>query len=270
MVMSKIGLAQFSAGILFSLQVCSSCIFAWIFAILFRRKIAVDKKSLLAYMTGFLEPFLAYILSLYGLMSVPAGIASVILSTESIMILILSIFLLRNKIDNKPKFFILLFLAMTGSVLVIGSDFEKGIGINVSGYLLIFMGAFCASLYVVLSSKLIESFDPIVLLTGQLTFCSIMVLPYLILNFELNSGDYSAIAFSVISGVTQYFLAFLFYLHSLKWIKIHVAGVMLYFIPVVAIFLSWYFLNEGINSLQILGVIITLISIGILNKIYSH
>jgi threonine/homoserine efflux transporter RhtA len=43
----------------------------------------------------------------------------------------------------------------------------------------------------------------------------------------------------------------------LRWLPVHLAGIMLYFIPLVALFLSWLFLDEQFTFLQGVGFIVT-------------
>ncbi|HFP0122353.1 TPA: EamA family transporter, partial [Escherichia coli] len=57
--------------------------------------------------------------------------------------------------------------------------------------------------------------------------------------------------------------------YSLRWIPVHIAGAMLYFIPLVALLLSWFFLQEDISFIQGLGVFITILCVYILNKKYA-
>ncbi|EDA3259029.1 EamA family transporter, partial [Salmonella enterica subsp. enterica serovar Typhimurium] len=50
----------------------------------------------------------------------------------------------------------------------------------------------------------------------------------------------------------------------------HLAGIMLYFIPLVALFLSWLFLDEQFTFLQGVGFIVTVLSVYFLNRKYSE
>lgn len=72
----------------------------------------------------------------------------------------------------------------------------------------------------------------------------------------------------ILSGILQYFLAFLFYLHALKWTEVHIAGVMLYFISAIAVILSCFFWG-GISFIQVYGIILNIISVYILNRKYD-
>ncbi len=50
----------------------------------------------------------------------------------------------------------------------------------------------------------------------------------------------------------------------------HLAGIMLYFISLVALVLSWMFLDEQFTFLQGVGFIVTVLSVYFLNRKYSE
>ncbi|HHO5151787.1 TPA: EamA family transporter [Escherichia coli] len=56
----------------------------------------------------------------------------------------------------------------------------------------------------------------------------------------------------------------------MRWLPVHIAGAMLYFIPLVALFLSWLFLDETFTFIQGVGFIVTVFSVYSLNKKYSE
>lgn len=63
--------------------------------------------------------------------------------------------------------------AIVGSILVALPDISNGSN-NIVGYCLVVAGVLSAAFYVVISSRLIKSFEPITLLSGQLTFSLIL------------------------------------------------------------------------------------------------
>jgi len=269
MVMSKSILAEIDAGALFFYQIVAATLLSWIVLIKTHKHFSVNKRSLLAYSTGVFEPFLAYILTLYGLKSVPAGIASIIFSMESVFILILSVFILKMKIKSPGVFVFILVGAMAGSLMVVMPNISHENG-GLTGYLLVLVGVMSASFYVVISSKLVDSFEPIELLTGQLTFSLILAVPFILISGGGTSLSVETGVLITLSGMLQYFLAFFLYLHALRWIQVYIAGVILYFIPLIAILLSWLFLKESISPMQFAGIILTVSSVYILNKKYGH
>ncbi|OIN37178.1 hypothetical protein AO411_2026310 [Salmonella enterica subsp. enterica serovar Sarajane] len=269
-VMSKKGLEYLDAGGVFFWQIGSSVILAWFILLIKRKKIQLTRKGILAYSTGIFEPFLAYMLTLYGLHFVSAGIASVIFSLESVFILILSFFILSIKV-NSPRYFILFLTgSMFGSLMAALPDINNNKILHITGYLLIIAGVLSAAFYVVISSKLINSFDPVTLLTGQLTFSFILSSLFVVISDSSIHLPPDSIAIILLSGILQYFLAFFFYLHSLRWLPIHIAGAMLYFIPLVALLLSYFFLDEKITIIQGIGSILTVFCIYMINRKYSH
>ncbi|MEN1565442.1 EamA family transporter, partial [Pseudomonas aeruginosa] len=92
-----------------------------------------------------------------------------------------------------------------------------------------------AAFYVVISSRLIKSFEPITLLSGQLTFSLILSSLFIFISKSSIYLPLESVIIVFSSGILQYFLAFCFYLNSLRWLPVHLAGIMLYFIPLVAL-----------------------------------
>ncbi|EKJ5694729.1 DMT family transporter, partial [Salmonella enterica] len=233
------------------------------------KKIPLNSKAILAYATGIFEPFLAYTFTLYGLNFVSAGGASVIFSLESVFIIILSVIIFSVKIHSPLYFILFLIGAMVGSVMVALPDVSNERD-NAVGYFLVVAGVLSAAFYVVISSQLIKAFEPITLLSGQLTFSFIISSVFVFITKPPIYLPLESFILVFLSGVLQYFLAFCFYLNSLRWLPVHIAGVMLYFIPVFALFLSWLFLGEKFTFIQVGGFIVTVLSVYFLNRKYSE
>lgn len=268
-VLSKESLNYLEPDFVFFIQICSAMLLSWGITLLTGKRVVFSKQACLAYSTGLLEPFLAYMLALFALTVVPAGMASVLFSFESVFIFILSIVILKNKIDRFWLFIVLLAASMVGSLIAIVPNINAQ-GSAAYGYVLVLLGVFSAALYVVLSSKLVESTDPLVLLTGQLTFATLLSFLFILSrhdSFPVLTHD--AYLIIIVSGVLQYFLGFIFYLYSLKWVRVHIAGLFLYLIPAVALLLSWIFLQEKMTYIQLLGIVITITCIMVMNKKFS-
>ncbi|EGM1332120.1 DMT family transporter [Salmonella enterica] len=268
-VMSKISLSELGASSLFFLQISAATVLSWIILIATRKKIPVNRTSLLAYSTGLFEPFLAYTLTLYGMEHAQAGISSVIFSLESAFILILSVIIFRIKVRAPWVFLLLLIVAMAGSLMAVLPDPGEKDG-NFMGYALVLAGVISAAFYVVISSKIIDLFDPVTLLTGQLTFSFILSAIFLFFTGEPVLLPEDGMQLVIFSGILQYYLAFILYLHALKWIEVHIAGFMLYFIPVIAVVLSYFFLGENVSFIQVIGIACTIASVYFLNKKYDN
>lgn len=272
LVLSKYALSEMNSRGLFLIQVAAAATAAWAVLLFRREKPAADKTSLLAYSAGLLEPFLAYMLSLYGLAFVPAGTASVVYSAETVLIILLSAALLKNKIQSPALLAVLVLAAGGGSVLAVYSpaaDSPETAGRETAGHLLIFAGVFFAALYVVISAKLVENRRPSVLLAGQLLVCAAVSVVFVLPFAAFNGTGAFVLLLAAVSGVLQYYLAFYCYLFSLKRITVQTAGAALYLIPVFSIGLAAVFLGESITARQAAGVAITIASLLCLNYFYE-
>ncbi len=263
-ILSKQSLEQFDSNQLFITQLLSATAFSWLFLVLKKQKISLQLDMLKIYLLGFLEPFLAYTFSLYGMTLISASTTSILFSTEALMIVLLSFLLLKHHIDNKKLFFALLVTSFAGVVLVALPDITSSEKDNLWGYLWVLSGVFCAALYVFLSSQIIADQQPVALLTGQLSFCSILSLAIFLPFITWESQPFNENIVAIISGILQYFLAFAFYLHALKYISANLAGMMLYFIPVAVMIMSFCFLSETIHLVQIVGGVLTVLSVAYL------
>lgn len=74
------------------------------------------------------------------------------------------------------------------------------------------------------------------------------------------------VAATMVAGTLQYYLAFHFYLVAMKMIPVHLAGMMLYLVPVFSISLAWLVLGERLSSIQLFGCLVILGAIAILNR----
>ena len=264
-VLSKYALAEIHSNQLFLIQLIAAAVVAWVVILVRRQRVPLTKSAILAYATGFFEPFLAYTLSLYGLAFVSAGIASLIYSTETILIILLSLVILKTKIQSPWLLSAFIAVAFSGSILAAYGDIGSGADADASqkiiGYGLVFAGVFFAALYVVVSAKLVQSYPPAILLTGQLSFCvalaALLIAPFV--RFAAIAP--TTLALAIVSGVLQYYLAFFCYLFSLKHLKIHTAGAVLYLIPVFGIALAVVVLGEMVTAVQLLGVALVLASL---------
>src|SRR5581483_8923151 len=111
---------------------------------------------------GLLEPGLAYLLGLIGLTDINATGATMIQSSEAIMIVVVSAILLRER--PTVRFVGLSIMAFAGILVALGlvnSGYAKGNG--VFGVSLMFVGTAAAAIYVVLSSRVATRTNPIVI-----------------------------------------------------------------------------------------------------------
>jgi drug/metabolite transporter (DMT)-like permease len=268
-VMSKGALAQVPPIMLLVIQLTGSLVFLW--AILLARGVRAGalRDALRIAWLGLLEPGLAFVLGLVGLAETQAGNATLIASSEAIMIAALSALLFRERLSL--RFFLLSAVALTGLMLAIGIN-----GVTLGGLrgdALIALGTLAAALYIVLSSRAMRDRDPILVVACQQLSAgtlALVVLPIEILRghiVDLGALPISTWALALGSGIVQYALAFSFYLAAMRNMAPSVVGTFLYLTPVVGLAGAVTFLDERFTGLQTTGAAITVGALVLLNWI---
>lgn len=192
------------------IQLAGSLTFLWTILLLRGVRAGALRDALSIAWLGLLEPGLAFVLALIGLAETQAGNATLIASSEAIMIAALSALLLRERLSL--RFFVLSAVALTGLMLAIGISGVTFGALRGDG--LIALGTLAAALYVVLSSRVMRDRDPVLVVAFQQLVAGIVAL--LVLPIEIVGGHtvnlgalpVSIWALALGSGVVQYALPF--------------------------------------------------------------
>ncbi len=270
-VLSKLALADIQPVLLLVLQLLASVAALWV--IIFIRRIPVDPMGQFRQVAllGVLEPGLAFLLTLIGLTDLRAGAASLIQSTESIMIVVVSALLLRTR--PAASFVVYSFLAFAGLVLALGlTNTQDMAGNGVFGIAALMAGTAVAAVYVVLSSRLAAGMHPLLFVAIQQTVSLVFAL--LVLPFEIfGLGHDLALPSSlqtwgvvVASGVLQYAMAFSLYISALAKLSANFAGIFLNLIPIFGLAGGYALLGEKLSLLQLAGACITIAAVMALSR----
>jgi drug/metabolite transporter (DMT)-like permease len=264
-VMSKAALGSVPPLHLLAIQLASSITFLWAIALLIKRYPAWKWQTFRYSLTGILEPGFAYIFGMLGLVITTASNASLIGTTEPILIIAISWIFLREKVTK--LFLLFTGFALAGVILIISQDLNllKVDYQSLLGDFLIFVGTFCAALYVVVSHQIVESdrsLSPLSLAAIQQTGGFILVtlvwwtgiLGREVMN--LSALNISVWILAIASGIVQYALAFWFYLIALREITAGTAALFLTLIPVFGVGGAYLFLHEQLTLWQWLGAIL--------------
>ncbi|NCN70692.1 MAG: DMT family transporter [Rhodoferax sp.] len=266
-VMSKGALDVFAPIFLLVVQLAASVACLWLL-ILVRKK----PTQPLAWRTvvrfaalGLLEPGLAYLLDLIGLEHTQASTATLILSTESLMIMALSALLFGERLS--VRFMLLSIVAVAGLYLALGASLADAGSAAMWGNALVFAGSACAALYVVLSARIATDADPITIVAWQQTVALGFALALLPLEWMLRPTLHNLPTtpelwlLAASSGVVQYALAFSLYMAALRNIRASVAGSFLNLVPLFGFAGASLFLHEAISLQQLLGALITVAAV---------
>jgi drug/metabolite transporter (DMT)-like permease len=275
-VMSKGALETFAPVFLLVVQLAASVVCLWV-TVYVRKKatqpIAFRTVARFASL-GLLEPGLAYLLDLIGLEHTLASTSSLILSTESVMIIGLSALLFGERLN--VRFMLLSIMAIAGLYLALGASMADASSEAMWGNALVFSGSACAALYVVLSARIAADADPITIVAWQQTVALVFALAMLPFEQALRPAAHSwptapeLWLLAASSGVVQYALGFSLYMAALKSISASVAGSFLNLVPLFGFAGASLFLHEAMAWQQLLGAIITVAAVTLMNSASSH
>jgi drug/metabolite transporter (DMT)-like permease len=268
-VMSKSALNEVSPIALLTLQLLASAIALWGFIFLMGRKVPPFKDIRYIAALGLLEPGLAYLLGLIGLVSIGAGVATLIQATEAIMIVAVSALLFKEK--PTVPFIGLSGLALAGLAVVIGLPGNAISSAENLGVVLMFLATASAAFYVVLSGRVIGDHDPLVVVGFQQLAALLMALCCLPLEALSATGlvlpHHGSVWFVVVlSGLIQYAIAFSAYMYALAKISANRAGSFLNLTPVFGVVIAFVALGERLNLLQVLGAAVTIFAVFLIHR----
>ncbi|HEY9802576.1 MAG TPA: DMT family transporter [Leptolyngbyaceae cyanobacterium] len=266
-VMSKKVLDTLPPFTLLVIQLAASIIFLWLGVFINKQHLNVQWNLVKLSLTGILEPGLAYTFGVAGLLFTNASKASMIGTVEPILVILLAWLFLRERITI--PLLILVGIASTGVILVIGVDINsaRSGGLSLIGDLLIVLGTLCASVYVILSSRIVENVPPLLLAASQQSIgfiWAVLIWSTGILKgtaLDLSTVDINVWILAIISGIVQYALAFWLYLTALKNLPAKIAALFLTLIPVFGVGGSYLFLNEKLVVSQLIGGILIMLAV---------
>jgi drug/metabolite transporter (DMT)-like permease len=204
---------------------------------------------------GWLNPGISYTLSLIGLSYSTASSSALLWAMEPLLIVGLAWLVLRERL--RPGFLFVSGLAVTGALLVAGSDLGRP-GL-LAGNGLILAGVFCCALYTVLARRVGEGFSPLLAMTVQESLAlgwALLIWPAELSRVKLESfGQIPAAAWGLaaLSGVIYYGLAFWFYLGGLRRVSAGEAGFFINLVPIFALGAAYLLLSEKLAPVQWLG-----------------
>jgi drug/metabolite transporter (DMT)-like permease len=269
-VMSKGALVTFSPLVLLNLQLLASVVFLWIAVVTRGPRIVFDRSTRWAALSGVLEPGLAYAFGTFGLLLTTAGNASLIATTEPLLIAVLAWLIFRERVNAATA---VAMLAAMGGVALVTNAQAAGGGANLLGNALVVLGTVFAALYVVASSRLVTKVSPVALAALQQSVGLLFALGLLAIwsgpneiRADFAKSDPSTLSLALLSGIVQYALAFWLYLLGLKRLPASTAASFLTLTPVFAIGGAAIFLGEEVSLPQLAGTIIIIGSVALASR----
>lgn len=194
-----------------------------------------------------------------------ASNVSVIVSTDCIVTTLLSVLILKEKIQKSTMIGGL--CALLGVILLISEDirkFELHAGLALYGDLLVMACVFCWSCYTVVMKPIIEYFPPFYTLFFTSLFSCI---PMGIISAANGSwyhiADITPCSWGVIFylGIFGSFVAYLLYFQALKILPVSILALSLVLLPVVGVAISVRILREPLTLVSLTGIVVILIGL---------
>jgi O-acetylserine/cysteine efflux transporter len=213
-----------------------------------------------------------FVFSVFGFVHAPAGIGTLIMSTQPLLIAILARFAGTEHLT--PATVIGLLVSFAGSVLLVsGDDLATGSSSTsqvILGCVEIFLAGVCWSVFVVFSRPLIRDYGSLKI-TGM---SSLLIVPPILLMLllpqlgadpvatlrRLDGNALASLAFLSLVGAT---LSVVTWNYAAGLLKPSMLGASLYVIPVLAVFAGWAMLGEKITLNTLLAAAIILAGVAI-------
>lgn len=197
-----------------------------------------------------------WILLLNAFRHTTIALAAVSYYTAPVIAMVLSIFILKERVSLLKMAAIC--LTLTGMFLVMnigGGDIssEK----NITGILYGLSAAFCYAM-VMLLNKFIRNLDGLETTIPQLFFATVVLFIYTLLSGEMEPVFQSDLSFVllIVLGIVHTGIGFLLYFTGMKGIKTQDIAVLSYIDPLVSVLISLFIFNESMSAMQISGAIL--------------
>ncbi len=265
---------KIGASALVLLRIIVAGILFWIVKQFVKEKVKKKDIVLLAF-CGLFGISTNMLLFFHGLSLTSPIDASIIMTATPVIVLILSAFILKEKI-TKNKYIGILIGAIGAVILIVYGKNAVGTS-SFLGNLFVFLNACSYGLYLVLVKPLMKKYKAITVISWVFLFGLIFVFPFgindlLATNFnEFTTNTYLAIAF-VIIGTT--FFTYLFNIYALNYVPPSVNGSYIYLQPVLSFILvslyAYVFGNDeyaqDINLVKIASCILVIFGVYMISK----
>ncbi|HVI89978.1 MAG TPA: DMT family transporter [Dongiaceae bacterium] len=273
--LSKKAVAALPPVTLISLQLLISIVILWGALLLFRRPVAVDHRRPIsradlykACFSGVLQPGATFLLVTIGLLLTSANEVVLLDASEPIIIIAMAALLLKERISLFQ--FICACAALGGAVLVILPQIDM-LALSwhgLIGDLLVMAGLCVAAFYVIMSRRLISTYDGLHLAAIQQSAAFAFVVVVLIVTTlcGVQPIDPSAITIEVagivtLSGILQFALPFWLYLRALEHMRASITALFLPLIPLSGVALAYCLLGEILNPAQWVGAVLIVLAV---------
>jgi drug/metabolite transporter (DMT)-like permease len=237
---------------------------------LYGNKIALIKKTtgkelLYSAILGFINPYLYYFILLRAYQLLPAQVAQPLNMIWPIILVLLSVLILRQKINKKS--FLALFVSFAGVYIISsqGNPFSPGHS-NITGVILALCSSVFFAIYFILNIK--DKRDEAVKLFLNFLFASLYLVLTMVFTGKLQiETGMKGVAGSVYIGIFEMGISFFFWLKALQ-LASDTAKIsnLVYFSPFLSLIFIHFILHEHVYYTTPVGLFLIIFGILIQNR----
>ncbi|MEJ5348545.1 MAG: DMT family transporter [Desulfosoma sp.] len=263
-VATKVALLTFTPHLLLALRFAMAASFLVPTFMFFRREKLCLRDLGLFCLLGLMEPGLYYLCETRGLLYTTASVASLIIGSIPVFVMLLASIFLKEPVHAKTGFGIA--MTLLGIAFLVHKDLDaSSVGpAPLQGNLLILGAALCASIYTIVSRSLSARYRPMTLTTIQATFATtFFTLLTLLDDSQPVTGPLMvpAVISVLFLGVFATLGAFWLYNFSLSILPASQVAVMINLIPLVTVLCARVILNETLAWAQLVGALFILMGV---------
>jgi len=216
---------------------------------------------------GLFHPTLYFIFESLGLQYTSASSASILVAAIPGIVALIARFALKEKLSFQQWAGVV--LSVLGVILLAGFDDNPAYTeSSLLGNGLVLIAIFSAAVYMIIARHLSASLSAMELTFYQVFYSIFYLLPIFLFHMRkvdwtlINTSSVIALLFLIV-GATL--IAFLAYNYAITCIHVSKAAVFLNGVPVVAVILSAFVLNEGLGIMQVIGGVIVIAGVTLTN-----
>ncbi len=266
----KIGLTELSSVNLTIMRLFIVCIVFLLLRLLKPKKFSkLYKKDIIPiFLLGFLGIIVYHLGLNYGEIYISASAASLIIATIPIFIIILAAIVLKEKITKKIALGIALSLLGVIIISLAGTP-DSSIEITyLSGALAVLIAAIMGAGYTIAGKKLLKRYSALSLTVYAFLLGSLGLLPFITTSLFEEVATMSITGWSTILylGIFPTVIGYVLWYVALEIKTASEISVYLYFIPVISTIISYFFFDEQITWLFIVGGGLVILGLYIANR----
>lgn len=222
---------------------------------------------------GFIGIFLYTIIFHWGMQMVPAGKASVIVTTSPIFITIMAAIFYKEKMT--PIKVLGIIMAVAGTFIVVSRGDIPGLlaGGFHFGEAILLLCALCWGSFVIIGKQALKYMSPMMSITWSAIFGTVMLFPVALLTGDMGQClHYSRYTWSglLYLAIFSTFLGYIWYYRVMKELGPTRASLITCMVPPCSLTASVLVLHEPMSNSLLVGGVITILGVFIVNYVASR